>query len=309
MQTLQASNQNNLNLSDDTSKVSKFSNSMSMNAIYSNSYLNNSTNMHLINKLNSEMDDMKIHIFYSGLITVIYFKEASGTGFVELANFLKKIREICKFDESQPFTLKWVDEEGDPCTVSSQIELDEAIRLYYLNKESELMLHVFANVPQRPGIQCAGEDRSIYRRGARRWRKIYLVNGHKYQAKRFARTALCRVCQDRIWGLGRQGYKCLDCKTMVHKRCHKFITSECSELMMHGQRQTPTQSADTRQEPQHIPTSATFSSISSNLSGNELKQKEFNSRYYKHLNSIYLLFILLMRSMNSKFLSRNTDHV
>ena len=80
-------------------------------------------------------------------------------------------------------------------------------------------------------MQCVGEDRSIYRRGARRWRKIYLVNGHKYQAKRFARTALCKVCQDRIWGLGRQGYKCLECKIMVHKRCHKFITLECNEII------------------------------------------------------------------------------
>jgi hypothetical protein len=31
------------------------------------------------------------------------------------------------------------------------MELDEVIRLYYLNKERELVLHVFANVPERPG--------------------------------------------------------------------------------------------------------------------------------------------------------------
>lgn len=64
-------------------------------------------------------------------------------------------------------------------------------------------------------------------RSRTRWRKLYLVNGHRYQAKRFARTALCSVCHDRIWGLGRQGYKCLGCKVMVHKRCHKFILSQC----------------------------------------------------------------------------------
>lgn len=60
-----------------------------------------------------------------------------------------------------------------------------------------------------------------------RWRKIYFVNGHRYQPKRFARTAFCKVCNDRIWGLGRQGYKCLGCKVMVHKRCHKFILYQC----------------------------------------------------------------------------------
>lgn len=114
------------------------------------------------------------------------------------------------------------------------------------------------------GTQCVGEDRNIYRRGARRWRKIYLVNGHKYQAKRFARTALCKVCQDRIWGLGRQGYKCLECKIMVHKRCHKFITLECSDIV--------------DQQHAHIPiiadggpritNSKTFSSIPESLSPN-----------------------------------------
>lgn len=37
--------------------------------------------------------------------------------------------------------MKWVDEENDPCTISSQMELDEAIRLYELNKEAELVIH------------------------------------------------------------------------------------------------------------------------------------------------------------------------
>ena len=30
---------------------------------------------------------------------------------------------------------------GDPCTVSSQMELNEALRLYELNKDSELTVH------------------------------------------------------------------------------------------------------------------------------------------------------------------------
>ncbi len=155
------------------------------------------------------------------------------------------------------------------------MELDEAIRLYYLNKESELILHVFPNVPEKPGHQCAGEDRSIYRRGARRWRKFYLVNGHKYQAKRFARTALCKVCHDRIWGLGKQGYKCLECKIMVHKRCHKFITTECNDFLMqqhnnNNQSFSPglmlnSNNNNNNNKPK-ITSSATLSSISSNLS-------------------------------------------
>ena len=51
------------------------------------------------------------------------------------------MRDVCGFHQNYPFTMKWVDEEGDPCTVNSQIELDEAIRLYEVNKEAELTVH------------------------------------------------------------------------------------------------------------------------------------------------------------------------
>lgn len=37
--------------------------------------------------------------------------------------------------------MKWVDEEGDPCTMASQLELLEAIRLYEINRDSELVIH------------------------------------------------------------------------------------------------------------------------------------------------------------------------
>jgi hypothetical protein len=178
------------------------------------------------------LNDIKVQVYYCGLIMVIYIRQD-----LKLDEFVNTLRQICQFEEQQLFTIKWVDEEGDPCTISSQQELDEALRLYYVNKESEFVVHIFANIPERPGTQCAGEDRSIYRRGARRWRKIYLVNDHKYQAKRFAPTALCKVCQDRIWGLGRQGYKCLECKIMVHKRCHKYISLKCGEILQQQQQQ------------------------------------------------------------------------
>ncbi|KAK0137114.1 Protein kinase C zeta type [Merluccius polli] len=72
---------------------------------------------------------------------------------------------------------------------------------------------------------------SIYRRGARRWRKLYRANGHLFQAKRFNRRAYCGHCSERIWGLGRQGYKCINCKLLVHKRCHKLIPQTCQKLM------------------------------------------------------------------------------
>ncbi|CAB1336807.1 unnamed protein product [Coregonus sp. 'balchen'] len=73
--------------------------------------------------------------------------------------------------------------------------------------------------------------KSIYRRGARRWRKLYRVNGHLFQAKRFNRKAYCGHCSERIWGLGRQGYKCINCKLLVHKRCHTLVPLTCQRHM------------------------------------------------------------------------------
>ncbi|XP_060788660.1 protein kinase C zeta type isoform X3 [Neoarius graeffei] len=72
---------------------------------------------------------------------------------------------------------------------------------------------------------------SIYRRGARRWRKLYRVNGHLFQAKRFNRKAYCGHCTERIWGLGGQGYKCINCRLLVHKRCYKHVPLTCHRHM------------------------------------------------------------------------------
>ncbi|XP_060839734.1 atypical protein kinase C isoform X3 [Rhopalosiphum padi] len=94
--------------------------------------------------------------------------------------------------------------------------------------EDHVYATVFPNVPPAPGMPCQGEDRSIYRRGARRWRKLYRVNGHIFQPKRFNRRAFCAYCHDRIWGLGRQGFKCIQCKLLIHKKCHKLGKKTCT---------------------------------------------------------------------------------
>nr|CAD7403268.1 unnamed protein product [Timema cristinae] len=48
-----------------------------------------------------------------------------------------------------------------------------------------------------------------------------------HNGDKFAR-AFCAFCQDRIWGLGRQGFKCIQCKLLVHKKCHKLVQKPCS---------------------------------------------------------------------------------
>ncbi|CDQ60453.1 unnamed protein product [Oncorhynchus mykiss] len=43
--------------------------------------------------------------------------------------------------------------------------------------------------------------------------------------------AYCGHCSERIWGLGRQGYKCINCKLLVHKRCHTLVPLTCQRHM------------------------------------------------------------------------------
>ncbi|XP_057335472.1 atypical protein kinase C-like [Microplitis mediator] len=115
----------------------------------------------------------------------------------------------------------------------------EAYDLFTLSRTTPQDHHqftkVFPNVAPAPGVPCQGEDRRIYRRGAQRWRKLYRVNGHIFQAKRFNRREFCALCQDRIWGLGRQGFKCIQCKLLVHKKCHKDLRKPCSSLQQQSQ--------------------------------------------------------------------------
>merc|ERR1719193_2202789 len=144
------------------------------------------------------------------------------------------MRDLCGFAPGQELTVKWVDEEGDPCIVQSQTELDEAIRLYEVNKEAELAVHVFPGLPPAAGQLCHGEDRSIYRRGARRWRKMYKVNGHIFQAKRFNRKASCAYCHDRIWGLGRQGFKCIQCRLLIQQKSNMVSLADFDLIKVIG---------------------------------------------------------------------------
>jgi len=194
----------------------------------------------------SDIPEIRVKTAYDGKVFITYIDH--GMTFPQL---MSEMRDICGFAPGQELTIKWVDEEGDPCMIQSQTELDEAIRLYEVNKEAELAVHVFPGLPPAAGQLCHGEDRSIYRRGARRWRKMYRVNGHIFQAKRFNRKAFCAFCHDRIWGLGRQGFKCVQCKLLIHKKCHKLCRIVCDAVQVaalpgralnHSENVTPEQS-------------------------------------------------------------------
>ncbi|KFW84966.1 Protein kinase C zeta type [Manacus vitellinus] len=175
-------------------------------------------------KIDLNKDFIKVKTHYSGDILITNLD--ASMSYDELCD---EVHEMCNLQQEQPITLKWIDDEGDPCTISSQMELEEAFRLYCQNRDEGLIIH--GNIPEKPGMPCPGEDKSIYRRGARRWRKLYRVNGHLFQAKRFNRRAYCGQCSERIWGLGRQGYKCINCKLLVHKRCHILVPLTCKRHM------------------------------------------------------------------------------
>lgn len=40
----------------------------------------------------------------------------------------------------------------------------------------------------------------------------------------------CFFCNDYIWGLGRQGYRCADCRLCVHKKCHRAVRQPCGDV-------------------------------------------------------------------------------
>ncbi|CAH8659905.1 unnamed protein product [Schistosoma guineensis] len=145
----------------------------------------------------------------------------------------QQVRELCSFTKDQPFTIKWIDEEHDPIVISSEMELKEAFRLHELNKEWQLTVHVFNGVPSEPGKPCPGEDINMYRRGAKRWKKkFYLLHGHQFAARRFNRNAVCAYCKERIWGLGQQGFKCINCRLLLHRRCQGGVRHKCGEAFI-----------------------------------------------------------------------------
>ncbi|CAI4232722.1 unnamed protein product [Auanema sp. JU1783] len=156
-----------------------------------------------------------------------------------LDSFILLLKDACKQHTTQVITVKWIDEDGDPVSIDSQMELDEAVRMLQVNGDAELDVHVFLGQPSLPGLPCPGEDRNVYRRGARRWKKFYLYNGHRFQAKRLNRRIHCFICHDYIWGLGRQGYRCVDCRLCVHKKCHRLVREHCEQKPLAEQPHRP----------------------------------------------------------------------
>jgi hypothetical protein len=102
-------------------------------------------------------NEIRAKIAYNGEVLITYIDHN-----VQFHEFICEIMGICRFGSNQLFTVKWIDEEGDPCILSSEAEFNEALRLYALNQDNELIIHVFPNVPPQPGMPCQGEDREYF---------------------------------------------------------------------------------------------------------------------------------------------------
>uniref|UniRef100_A0A8D1SX72 PB1 domain-containing protein n=1 Tax=Sus scrofa TaxID=9823 RepID=A0A8D1SX72_PIG len=87
-------------------------------------------------KMDGNGDRVRLKAHYSGDILITSLD--SATTFEELC---EEVREMCCLSRDHPLTLKWVDSEGDPCTVSSQMELEEAFRLSSQRRDEGLIIH------------------------------------------------------------------------------------------------------------------------------------------------------------------------
>lgn len=92
--------------------------------------------------MNNDNNEIRLKIAYNGEIFIAYIRYIDqNQQNITFDQLCQEMQQICRFSVDQVFTMKWVDEEGDPCTISTQEELDEAIRLYELNRDSELVIH------------------------------------------------------------------------------------------------------------------------------------------------------------------------
>nr|XP_014126541.2 protein kinase C zeta type [Zonotrichia albicollis] len=105
-------------------------------------------------KIDLNKDFIRVKTHYSGDILITNLD--ASMSYAELCD---EVHEMCNLQQEQPITLKWIDDEGDPCTISSQMELEEAFRLYCQNRDQGLIIHVFPSTPEKPGMPCPGEDR------------------------------------------------------------------------------------------------------------------------------------------------------
>jgi len=68
----------------------------------------------------------------------------------------------------------------------------------------------------------------------KRGKKLHIYNDHTFVAKHIPGRTTCTVCSGRFsFSLGKQGYRCRDCKLVCHKECHVRVSSFCSNTSVY----------------------------------------------------------------------------
>ncbi|XP_039956433.1 protein kinase C, eye isozyme-like [Bactrocera tryoni] len=65
------------------------------------------------------------------------------------------------------------------------------------------------------------------RKGAMKRKGLMIINGHKFAVRFFKQPTYCGHCKDFIWGFGKQGYQCEDCRFNIHQKCCNFVVFKC----------------------------------------------------------------------------------
>ncbi|XP_075167474.1 inactivation no afterpotential C [Haematobia irritans] len=90
-----------------------------------------------------------------------------------------------------------------------------------------------AAAPSKDIAKIAGEGaftnymKNRLRRGGMKRKAVEIVNGHKFAVRFFKQPTYCGHCKDFIWGFGKQGYQCEDCRFNIHQKCCKFVVFKC----------------------------------------------------------------------------------
>ncbi|XP_075256444.1 protein kinase C epsilon type-like isoform X2 [Convolutriloba macropyga] len=73
-----------------------------------------------------------------------------------------------------------------------------------------------------------GQQGATRRRCAYKEKKVHAVKGHQFVSHFFKNLTFCSFCSDFLWGLlTNQGYRCVQCTLVVHKKCHLKVLTEC----------------------------------------------------------------------------------